>query len=862
MKLFQYCVSILLTAIFLVIVSCSSGAGSDSAALTDADIPSDVSASFSSSGDLEISWSGSANDSHYKIAILSQSTYESSAAVNTVEDAASTQSIGGLTSGTYYAWVVQMLTDGSEGEAVAANDNAPLTYTASSGESGTSAAQNAEPDTPGDLAITTGEGTITVTWSGNANSGSYKIIVDDDAIPEADTISEYSNAVSGATVSGLDSGSYYVWVIALDSTGSQNAIVAANGGYAIEVSNPATDPADTPTSVALSVTESGNGTLSLSWDGAANGGSYTVVLDNDPSIDNDTVCKTIEHATSPLEFDSLTSATYYAWVIPLDTDDTEGTAVTADEGAGCKVYNGTLSAAADTVGSTTKVYRGIATEISIATLLDNDQNNMTSDPLEIIEIKNIENCTAVLNSSTITVTSTSEDAATASFTYVAQIKDVDLFSVEAAVTVTISELPAVGVVTESYSVQQGATTHIKVSELLSNDIGTDIELVNCHERIGGSVSRSGNTITFTSTGLAYEVTAFDYTIQDSFGTTASGSVSMSVTPLPELEAYVYNDAEDFEEEQATYEPQTMDDVFSSWARFDGNDYFADESEVTTSSASGDWVMSSTYDSIYMPTNVTPYNGFLSPQSLENYTFEVTVSSSSGWDNDNVGAVIAFTRQEVDTDDDGTADTTYNYTLTAIRNRGGMKPYGSWGVVYNVGEGPTHSNCGLDKNGGKIIQEMDLSSIKATGAWNNHATRIKVVREGDTITCYTTAWDDVDPDTDGNYNYVADSKITFNLSEDTDLEKFSGAKPYGYVTFSEPNSYYEDISITGALEADVMSNIASDGTVTVKKYDEETESWVEKTTTLQELYGYVRIITNPATGQSFLIKKDSVELISE
>lgn len=40
----------------------------------------------------------------------------------------------------------------------------------------------------------------------------------------------------------------------------------------------------------------------------------------------------------------------------------------------------------------------------------------------------------------------------------------------------------------------------------------------------------------------------------------------------------------------------------------------------------------------MPLNVSPYNGFISPEKLENYTFEATLTSPSS-DNNTVGLVI-------------------------------------------------------------------------------------------------------------------------------------------------------------------------------------------------------------------------------
>ena len=119
----------------------------------------------------------------------------------------------------------------------------------------------------------------------------------------------------------------------------------------------------------------------------------------------------------------------------------------------------------------------------------------------------------------------------------------------------------------------------------------------------------------------------------------------------------------------------------------------------------------------MPLNVYPYNGFVSPEKLENYTFEATLRSTNS-DNDTIGLVIAFVRIGG-----------INYTLTALRNTRGNAPSEGWGVCY--GENTNYASWIVDKK-----------SVDGTpSGWNGTRSRVKIERNGDSIKCYTTNWDD-------------------------------------------------------------------------------------------------------------------------
>ena len=63
--------------------------------------------------------------------------------------------------------------------------------------------------------------------------------------------------------------------------------------------------------------------------------------------------------------------------------------------------------------------------------------------------------------------------------------------------------------------------------------------------VGGTVSLSSGTIEFNSTGLYGQPASFDYTVTN--GTeTENGKAYITITPLPEIDSYIYNNASEAE----------------------------------------------------------------------------------------------------------------------------------------------------------------------------------------------------------------------------------------------------------------------------------------------------------------------------
>jgi len=272
------------------------------------------------------------------------------------------------------------------------------------------------------------------------------------------------------------------------------------------------------------------------------------------------------------------------------------------------------------------------------------------------------------------------------------------------------------------------------------------------------------------------------------------------------------------------DPPTVEDIFNTWARFDGSAYYADL--ASSSGQALDWQLLTSPDRVLMPTNTGLGNGFLSPELLDNFTLEATLQSTGSSDNDQIGLVIAFAR-----------DGAVNKVLVAMRTFAGQEPLAGWGLVYteDCPWVPTWTINNLDVGG-------------TVGGWSGQSSRVKIERSGDIINAWCTAWDDLD-----NYNEA--QKITLDLNSDPRLAIFKGPKPYGYYTHSQPNSTYLDIEIRGAVDLSSVYNIST-GELT--EYLDG--NWTVSIQSIQDTVGYITRIVNPFTYQIAIVHSDLVENI--
>lgn len=202
-------------------------------------------------------------------------------------------------------------------------------------------------------------------------------------------------------------------------------------------------------------------------------------------------------------------------------------------------------------------------------------------------------------------------------------------------------------------------------------------------------------------------------------------------------------------------------IFNTWGRFSHKG--DTEAQPASTSEINNWVYDSSQQVIRCTVNSGTYIGFYSFAKTQNYLHQARVTSTAA-DNDRMALVIAFTVV------DGR-----EYTLSAIRNQE-QSGYDKWWIAYNY----------LRSDGWKVADMSSPVDIGNISNWNNYptGTTIKVRRNGDSIECWTSK---------PNETTLLDStRIAINLNDDSRLNKFKGAQPYGYACFSQDDTTYRDI----------------------------------------------------------------------
>lgn len=377
-----------------------------------------------------------------------------------------------------------------------------------------------------------------------------------------------------------------------------------------------------------------------------------------------------------------------------------------------------------------------------------------------------------------------------------------------------------------FYIDQDSVFNTSVNTLLYNDklyASGSLRFDDAYDVQNGTLHIINNTLTFTPTVLGGESGSFRYkVVNDENNLSATSLVTINVRMLSTLSALIYKDSVEFDTAVSTFTPPTPLDIFNTWARIDGANYFENISTATGSAAN--WKYLTNPERIEQPDNTSLGCGFISPELLDTFTFESTLKSVDS-DDDTIGLIIAFVR-----------DNGVNKSLVAARTKGGQQPTLGWGVIY------TENGAGTPT---WVIQQMSVGGV--SGGFSGSSSRVKIDRKEDLIKCYTSNWN--------NETIETSSEIIIDLNSDPRLEVFKGKQPYGYYTHSQSNSTYLNSVVTGAINYNQLLNYE-----TGEIMDYVDGQWVASSATIQDETGYVRLVVNPLTSERFLIKENSIEFL--
>lgn len=275
---------------------------------------------------------------------------------------------------------------------------------------------------------------------------------------------------------------------------------------------------------------------------------------------------------------------------------------------------------------------------------------------------------------------------------------------------------------------------------------------------------------------------------------------------------------------------SFQEVFNSWKKFSHLNGVDNAKPIEMSA----WTYSEEDNTVVQPLNTESYCGFVSPKSYSNYDITVRLYST-GSDDDVIGMVAAFA-----TDSDGK-----EHTLSFLRT-----PWNNTGIykwvckvdhcTYDIGITTYNQYILVDKT-----NAITVPSDSSAG-WNTttigSGTIVNMTRNGNIITGTCSQFNSSTLDSNTTITIDLDAlSATYPI-----LNIFKGASSWGYSTFSQPNSMYENISVTDpdGYIFDISNN-------QVLQYNSSSKTWeaISSVTPIDTI-GAGRMSYNKVTGKLF------------
>ncbi len=271
-----------------------------------------------------------------------------------------------------------------------------------------------------------------------------------------------------------------------------------------------------------------------------------------------------------------------------------------------------------------------------------------------------------------------------------------------------------------------------------------------------------------------------------------------------------------------------------------NPGLAPECLDSSSFSASSWSYISSSDSLRCGANSNNLVGFVSGIPFETYQNEATIYSDDR-DDDMIGLIVASVVAP-----DGRI-----HTLSAFRSQGGNflnAINGGWGFVYHI-DGVINSvpiNTSFDG-----VYSNDNSSIPAnlTG-WNGKRTLIRVNRDRDIVSAYTSAWS-TNPN---NLMYAEASRIELNLAVEG-LEIFRGPQKYGYGHQSQSGATFQNIRFTSLVEVEFLYDLNRKIVYRLKKDGSGRYEVMRGVSPAAHLGKNVNVV-NPETQRAFFLWSNS------
>lgn len=316
-----------------------------------------------------------------------------------------------------------------------------------------------------------------------------------------------------------------------------------------------------------------------------------------------------------------------------------------------------------------------------------------------------------------------------------------------------------------------STTTVTINRI-QPDVVKAVMLGDFCNRVKPLIAGATNkTVLRDVTTLISQETAFSYTKSMSTNVRQIKDYLNGKGELPPQNSLIYGTTAELNNALATITPPTPIDVFNTWARFSANAYYPEGSVIPDESEAKAWYWDDAIQGAVMPLNSTTFLGFVSPELVDYYDHDVTVTSTSP-DDDWNGLILCFKNEGG-----------VNYSLSVTASCDGT----------NGANPDIAANLGIRYNFSTIIQTNPGDRVNS--GWNNKTKRLKVRRRGDFFTILSSKWNET--------NFDPTLTMTLDLNSDPRFAIFKGPMQYGYCNISQPGSTFKDIKYFGGMLRDTI-----------------------------------------------------------
>ncbi len=208
----------------------------------------------------------------------------------------------------------------------------------------------------------------------------------------------------------------------------------------------------------------------------------------------------------------------------------------------------------------------------------------------------------------------------------------------------------------------------------------------------------------------------------------------------------------------------------------------------------------------------------------------------------------------------------NYAIAVGKTFNGPQPkneHGTFGVFYGeiINLFPWNDPIDINKH---FLITPEIKYLGAKNYWLGKFVRVKVQRNGDDITVKMNG-ENTSRDEALETAYLEDHTISINLNDDLNLEKFKGAKQYGYIVKSQANTRWYDIRTSGGSverrNISILVQLEEEGQTEIRQYykknDDSEYLDQQDVGSLQADIGYLRPLFNDETGKKFLLTSTGI-----